>query len=233
MFRRSRELTFFTRGRPRSRWRLPGWFWLLLCGLVAGAAGLLFLQERYLPPRLSAEASAALRSAYELADAERQRLGQELQQSQRKLEQALADKQSLGTELGTSRSTVERLQAGLASVVEALPPDPRKGQVAVRAARFTASGGMLAYDVVLTRERSGSKTMNAVMQLVVSGGTGGRGEAAVALKPVALALGRHEVLRGSLPLPAGFVPHQTTVQVLDRPAGTLLGMRVWLLKEPG
>jgi multidrug efflux pump subunit AcrA (membrane-fusion protein) len=233
MFRRSHEPTFFTRGRPRSRWRLPGWLWLLLFGLAAGAAGLLLVQERYLPTRLSAEASAALRSAYEQADAERQRLAQALQQNQQKLELALAEKQSLAKELGSSRSTVERLQAGLAGVVEALPPDPRKGQVAVRAARFTASGGMLAYDVVLTRERTGSQPMNAVMQLVVSGGTTGRGDSAVALKPVALALGRHEVLRGSLALPAGFVPHQATVQVLDRPAGKLLGMRVWLLKEPG
>jgi hypothetical protein len=38
------------------------------------------------------------------------------------------------------------------------------------------------------------------------------------------------VVRGSLALPDGFRPRQTTVQVLDRPGGKLLGMRVILVK---
>jgi len=33
-------------------------------------------------------------------------------------------------------------------------------------------------------------------------------------------------VRGSLPLPQGFRPQQTTIQVLDRVGGKLLGMRV-------
>jgi len=48
----------------------------------------------------------------------------------------------------------------------------------------------------------------------------------VALTPIALTLGSHGVLRGSLQLPEGFKPRQTTVQVLDRAAGKSLGMRV-------
>ena len=39
-------------------------------GLAVGAAAVLFAQERYLPPRLSAQESATLRTAYGQADAE-------------------------------------------------------------------------------------------------------------------------------------------------------------------
>jgi hypothetical protein len=52
----------------------------------------------------------------------------------------------------------------------------------------------------------------------------------VKLDPVALSLGRHGSVRGSQPLPAGFQPQQATVQVLDRPQGQVLGLRVWNLR---
>jgi hypothetical protein len=43
---------------------------------------------------------------------------------------------------------------------------------------------------------------------------------------VAVSVGPYETLRGTLPLPDGFRPRQTTIHVLDRPDGKLLGMRV-------
>ena len=48
-------------GARRQRWRPPRWLVLLLSGIVIGAAGLWFVQERYLPPRLSASETARLR----------------------------------------------------------------------------------------------------------------------------------------------------------------------------
>jgi hypothetical protein len=83
---------------------------------------------------------------------------------------------------------------------------------------------------VLTRERGGGKPLAGVMQLVVAGESAAGTESSVNLKPVALTIGSHEVVRGSLPLPAGFKPRQTTVQVLDRVANRPLGMRVLLVK---
>jgi hypothetical protein len=59
---------------------------------------------------------------------------------------------------------------------------------------------------------------------VVGAPPGGR-ETTVALKPVTLTVGAHEVVRGSVRLPDDFTPRQTTVQVLDR-ASRPLGMRV-------
>ncbi len=229
MFGRSQAVTF-EYGPRRARKGVPRWLQLLLLGAAAGGGGLWYLQERVLPPRLTAGASAELRTAYEQAEAERTRLAAELQQSTQQLKAALAAHKSMTAELSASRTSVERLQGDLAAVVAQLPPDPRDGAVAVRAARFTAAGGMLAYDVVLTRERASAKPMSGLMQLVVTGASGQRAQASVALKPIALSLGAHEVLRGSLPLPAGFQPQQTTVQILDRSAGKLLGMRMLNVK---
>jgi hypothetical protein len=221
----------FDYGRRRRGWRVPRWLLLLLGGCLAGAGGVIYVQERVLPPRLTMDASAQLQSAFESADAERTRLAAELAQAMRRLEAALADKKSLTAELASSRAAVERLRDDLAAVVTALPPDPRSAVVEVRAARFAASGGMLAYDVVLTRAGgSSARPLAGVLQLVVTGASAQRPEASVALKPIALSMGPHEVLRGSLPLPDGFRPHQTTVQVLDKPAGKVLGMRLLVVR---
>jgi hypothetical protein len=86
---------------------------------------------------------------------------------------------------------------------------------------------------VLTRERGAAKPMTGVMQLVAAG-DGARGaDTSVTLKPVAVTVGSHLLLRGSLPLPEGFRPRQVTVQVLDRAGGKPLGMRVMLVGRNG
>jgi hypothetical protein len=83
---------------------------------------------------------------------------------------------------------------------------------------------------VLTRERAAGKPMSGVLQFVVAGEAARGGETALTLKPVAVSIGSHEIVRGSLPLPEGFKPRQTTIQVLDRVAGKSLGMRVLPVK---
>ena len=230
MFGRSRTLFFDSYGSRRSRWRLPRWLVLLLVGIAIGVAGIVVIQERYLPPRLSADASVKLNSALEQAQADRARLTAELGDTAKRLEAALADKKVLADALAASRATIDQARDDLSAVVSALPPDPRGGGVEVRAAQFALKGGQLAYDVVLTRERSAGKPLAGVMQLVVAGASARGTDTAVTLKPVALSLGSQQVVRGSLPLPDGFRPRQTTVQVLDRVGGKALGMRVILVK---
>jgi hypothetical protein len=217
-------------GKRRSRWRPPRWLVLLLLGVALGGAGVVLVQERYLPPRLSAADTAQLRQSFAQADSDRQRLGRELSDTTQKLNAALGEQKRLSDELTTSRDTVARLREDVASLVAALPPDPRGGTVEVRAARFAIEGGALAYDVVLSRERAGNKPLSGVMQFVVAGDSGRNPEATVTLKPVAITVGRHETLRGTVALPEGFKPRQTTINVLDRPEGRLLGMRVMLVK---
>ncbi len=230
MFGRSKPVVFDPYRRRRSPFRPPAWLVLLLSGVVVGAGGVIVAQQRYLPPRLSASASAELRSAYDRADAERLRLQAALAATEKRLAATLAEKSALNDDLALSRATVDQLRGDLTSVVASLPPDPRTGVVEVRAGRFSSEGGRLIYDVVLTRERNAGKPMPGVMQLLVAGETERGAESTVSLKPVTLSVSGHEVLRGSLPLPAGFRPRQTTIQVLDRGAGKLLGMRVLPVK---
>ncbi len=229
MLGRSRPIPFNPYGRRRSGFRLPRWLVLLLIGVAAGVAGVIVVQERYLPPRLSASESVKLSSSFNEADADRARLKAELAETTKRLDATRTERQTLTDELAASRATTTQLRDDVSSVVASLPPDPRGGSVEVRAGRFSVKAGQLAYDVVLTRERATGKPIPGVLQLVVAG-PGARGaDTSAPLKPVVLSLGSQAVLRGSLPLPEGLRPRQATVQVLDRVGGKLLGMRVLLV----
>lgn len=230
MFGRSRPMMFDSLGTRRSRARVPPWLVWLLLGLVLGAAGVVWVQERYLPPRLSARESTALRNAYDHAESERQRLKIELDQAQQQLQQALAEKTTFADQLDKTRANAAKLSDDLASVVQSLPPDPRGGRIEIRAAQFIASAGSLDYEVVLVRDAKTDKAVKRVMQLVVAGEPARAAPTTLALKPITFSLDSHEVLRGSLPLPEGFRPRQATVQVLDGIGGKVLGMRVLFVR---
>lgn len=230
MFGRSKPVVLEPYGHRRKRGRPPRWLVLLLSGVIVGAAGVVIVQERYLPPRLSASESAKLRTSFETADAERKRLQQALAGTEQKLGTTASQNKTLQDELAAARSRVEQLSDDLAVTVDSLPPDPRGGAVEVRAGRFTVRGGALVYDVVLARERATSKPTSSVLQLQVTGSSAKSPQATVALKPVPLSFASHEVVRGSQPLPEGFKAREAMVQVLDRPAGRALGMRVMLVK---
>lgn len=226
MFGSSKPVVLGHYAHRRSRARVPGWLVLLVSGIVVGAAGVWVVQERYLPPRLSPAESAALRAALEDATAGRRQAERQVSELGHALEQANADRQRLAGEATVSRDQAERLREDVTALVDALPPDPRDGDVAVRVARFLLRDGQLAYDLVLTRERAASRPFSGVLQFVVAGDAPKGSDNTVALDPVALSVGRHEVLRGSLPLPDGFKPKQVTVKVLDKPDGKLQGLRV-------
>ena len=230
MFGRSKPVVLESYGHRRKRGRPPRWLVLLLSGVAVGVAGVLVVQQRYLPPRLSASESSKLRAAYDSTEAERQRLQQALGDTERKLAATTSQNKALQDELAGSRTRIERLSQDVATTVEALPPDPRGGTVEVRAGKFTVRGGALVYDVVLARDRAGNKPTTGVMQLQVVGSSAKSPQTTVALKPVPVSFTSHEVVSGSQPLPEGFKAREATIQVLDRPAGRALGMRVMLVK---
>jgi len=228
MFGRSKPVFFEPYGRRRRGWRIPRWLVLLLFGGALGAAGIVFVQERYLPPRLSSDETIKLRSAYEEADSARKRLQTDLGTTTKQLQTALADTKSLGAELAAAKATAEGYRDNMAAVVASLPPDPRAGPIEVRAGRFVVKSGALGYDVVTTR--ASSKPMGAVLQFATAGDSARGTETTVTSKAVPVSLGALDVTRGSVPLPEGFRPRQTTIQLLDREGGRLLAMRVFLVK---
>jgi hypothetical protein len=229
MLGRPKPVVFDPYARRRGRRGLPRWLVMLLLGIALGAGGVIYVQEEHMPPRLSASASTELRASYERADADRKRLSAELAATKKQLDSTLAERQRLTQDVANARETVEGLRNDVKAMIDSLPPDPRGGQVEVRVARFTVEEGQLAYDVVLSRDRAAGKPLAGVVQLVVAGESG-RPEDTVKPPPIPISLGSFQNLRGSVPLPAGFKPRQTTVQVLDRPDGKRLGMRVMLVK---
>lgn len=225
MFGSSRPVVFDPyRGRGRRR-RFPRWLLLLLCGLAIGSAGVLYVQERYLPPRLSITESAQLKASFEKAESERLRLQTELGSTSQRLQSALVERAALTQGVAAGRTLSERLTDDLAFAVQSLPPDPRDGPVAVRAARLSAQRGTLDYSVALSHARRGGN-FNGLLQVVVTGTAAAGGEQSVTLRPVQLAIGGQAVLRGSLPLPEGFTPRLATLRVFERSGGGQLGMRV-------
>ena len=204
---------------------MPRWLMFMLLGMGLGAGGVLYVQERHLPPRLSADASAQLRGTFERADAERQHFQAELTATSDRLRATLDENRRLASEVSARDETVQRLRQDIGSLVASLPPDPRRAPVAVRAASFEVTGNTLVYNVVLSRERADPTPFGGVMQFVVAGASG-RASDTVALPPVPVSVGLYDALRGSVPLPQGFKPHQTTIHVLDKVGGKLMGLRI-------
>src|SRR5690606_20166266 len=136
MFGRSKPVVFEPHGYRRGRsWRIPRWLVILLVGIAIGVGGVLYVQEEYGPPRLSAAESQRLQATLDQTESERQRLQDELGSTTQKLDAALAEGKTLAGQLGESRESVKALQQDIDLFLEALPPDPRGGPTEIRAAR--------------------------------------------------------------------------------------------------
>jgi hypothetical protein len=216
------------RRQRRSPWRVPPWLVLLVIGGAIGAGGVVAVQEQWLPPRLSASESQALRTQLAQAQAERDRANADLAAATLKMDSALAERKSIADELAADRERTKNSRADNEFLIASLPPDPRGGVVEVRAARLSRQRGALDYEVLLTRGKGANQPVAGVMQFVVSGLAGGV-ERHITLEPIKVSVNSTLSLRGSLPLPETFNPRQTTIQVLDRVGGKLLGMRVMLV----
>jgi hypothetical protein len=230
MFGRSKPVVI-SYGRRRSGWRPPRWLVLLLFGMAVGAGSLWLLQEEYLPPRLTPEASRELRTAYEQADAERSSLKVQLATTAQQLEAVQAARKKQDQAMAAPMATAQRLRDELAALIDVIPPDPRGGAVAIRAARFAMKDSALAYDVLLSRDSGDTgKPLTGVMQFNVLGVTARGAETKFALDPVDVSIGSHALVHGTLPLPDGVRARQVTINVLDGPGGKPLGMRIMTVR---
>lgn len=227
MFGRSKPVVFEPHGYRRGRsWKFPRWLLILLIGIAIGVGGLLYAQEEYGPPRLSAAESQRLQATLDQTESERQRLQGELGTTTQKLEAALAEGKTLTEQLAESRGSVDTLRQDIDLFVQALPPDPRGGPTEIRSARFFQDGGRLGYHVVVTRDKPTAKPYQGVMQFVVAGTRGSGAETHVTLDPIEMTLATYAHLRGSIALPEGFNPRETTVRIMDSVGGATRAMRV-------
>ncbi len=178
--------------------RQPRWLVLLLVGIVIGAGGLLYVQQEYLPPRLSPEESQRLQARVGELEAERDKLQSSLTDTTKQLQASETETKRLSTELTGARDKAQQLQQDIALFLDVLPPDPRDGTIDVRAARFANDNGRLAYHVLLTRETKAGKAFRGVLQFVVAGARASGANATVTLDPIDVNLASYEHLELSL-----------------------------------
>ncbi len=228
MFGRSRPVVFDPYPSRRSRRRVPAWLASAIVGIAIGAGAVLFVQERYLPPRLTPEQSARLKAMLEKTESERARLAAELSDTSNRLEQGAATNRSMTDELAAARKALASHRSDIAALLEALPPDPRGGAIAVRSARFEKEGRDLVYQIVLSRDKT-ARPFKGVMQFVVAGTRGGAA-ANVTLEAGGVSFVDYDSVSGRLALPEGFEPREATVNVLDGAGGRVQGMRVLYVK---
>jgi len=228
LFRRNGPVVFerHAYGRRR-RWAVPNWLLLLLAGIALGAGGLYYVQEQHLPPRLTPEESTRLQSRVGELEGQSRRQQAALAEATAEAKTARTEGERLGGELAAARDSAARLQKDLALFDEVLPPDPRGGTIGVRGARFSNERGQLAYHVLVTRDREGKRPFKGVVELVVAGERASGRTDTITLDPVDASFTSYQHLKGALPLPDGFVARQVTIRVLDRPGGTLQGMRIF------
>lgn len=236
LFGRSNEIVL-DHGHASRRSGLPGWLIWLVTGLLIGTLGILWLQDRFAPPRLSAEESRQVQAERDKAQQERREIETRSREAARQVQARLdaaaadvararedADRRSAETAAATE--TIERLRSELALFEAVMPPDPRGNPVGVRAARIERDNGALTYHVLLTRDAGTEQPFAGVMQLVVKGQRTTGATDTVTLGPIPVRVGSYQHVRGSERLPKGFDPRQTSIQVLDRPDGSSVGMRI-------
>jgi hypothetical protein len=192
--------------------------------------GVIFVQESYLPPRISVAAGEQLRNALGSSETALQKQSADLAETSKRLAASLDERKQLADDLANSRAAAGRLQEDLKAIVSALPPDPRGGVVEIRAGRFAATGTSLNYTLVLSHGRPTEAALPVSVQYVsvqyVISGDAVHG-AATAFTPAAQAasVGSSSVQHGTIALPDGLKPRQVAIHVLDR-SGRSLGMRV-------
>ena len=225
----SKPVAFYSSGRRRHRFRPPRWLVLLLVGTGLGVGSVIFVQERYLPPRISVAAGEQLRQALGSSEAARLKQASDLAETAKRLDASLRERKQLADELAESRASAGRLQEDLKAIVSALPPDPRGGVVEIRAGRFAATGSSLSYTVVLSRARATEPALAVSVQYVVSGDTPRGTPTVFTSQAQAASVGSSSIQRGTLALPGDMKPRQVEIHILDR-SGKSLGMRVLEVK---
>lgn len=213
--------------------RVPRWLVLLCVGIVLGAGGLLFFQHNYGPQQLTVEASQKLIGDLDAVTLERQNLQAQLTEAQGQREQSQSTQEKATGDLAQANDRIATLTQTLQILQDAVPADPRGGNIGVRWGEFVSRDGEVGYRALIMREQAGTPLSAFQGQVVVelSGTRNGRADTIVS-PPTSFTLERFAPMQGAVPLPNGFVPKQATLRVSDA-QGRAQAMRVYFVRGAG
>lgn len=217
MFGRSQRAVFkpslYQPGK-RTR-RMPRWLVLLSVGIALGAGGVLFLQTNYGPQRLTVEQSEQLHSELNASKLENQRLQSQLEQTTQQRDANLSGYDQLTTDLADARAKLATLNQELALFQDAMPPDPRGGNLGIRSATLKRQPGLLDYQVLVMREARAGAPFQGTLTFAIDGSYPNGRTATLTLDGPSLNVDRYDYARGQLKLPGGFSPKIAVLRVMD------------------
>jgi len=232
MFGRSQRATFkpsvYQPGQ-RTR-RMPRWLVLLTVGIALGAGGVLFLQTNYGPQRLTVEQSEQLHSELSASNMERQRLQTQLEEATQQRDANKAGHEKLTSDLAETRTKIETLNKELVLFQDAMPPDPRGGNLGIRSATFKRAPGLLDYQVLVMREDRTGAPFKGTLTFAIEGSYPNGRAATVTPEGPALTVDRYDYALGQLKLPDGFTARVVVLRVLD-PNQKQQAMRIYNVRN--
>ncbi len=216
-------------GHTRQRRGIPRWLVLLISGIVLGAGGVVFLQRSYGPPRLTAEQSEQLRMDLNSANIEKQQLQTQVKQLRTETEQArqaLAEQTRAAEQL---RQDYAAMESGVASLIAAIPPDPRGSSPGIRAADMVVRDRQLSYSALLIQDLPEDADEVAPFEgevKLVAAGQYRRGQTVyVDIATVPLHMMRYTTVQGETELPEGFRAREVTIQISATGADKIVSTR--------
>ena len=219
-------------GYTRRSRGIPRWLLLLITGVVLGAGGVLFLQRSYGPQRLTVEQSEQLRTDLNTANLENQRLTAESAKIQTQIEQARQDQQAQAERAEQMRKQAADMAAGVESLIQAIPADPRGSSPGIRGADISARDGGVDYRILLIQDlpegQTEAPTLRGTVKLIAQGVYPNGNAAYVELLDQPLDMGRYIVVEGRAELPnKSFRPRQVTIQIMADGSDKILSTRTF------
>ena len=210
--------------------RMPRWLVLLLVGIGLSAGGVLFLQTNYGPQRLTVEQSEQLHSELSAANLERQRLQSQLEETTQQRDANKTGHEKLTSDLAEARSKIDALNKELVLFQDAMPPDPRGGNLGIRSATFKRAPGLLDFQVLVMREERQGAPFKGTLTFSIDGSYPNGRVATITPEGPTLNVDRYDYALGQLKLPEGFTPKVVVLRVMDG-AQKQQAMRIYYVRN--
>jgi len=214
----------------RRRWSVPGWVWVLACGIALGVAAVLAWQQQG-PKRLTRAESATFHERAERAQAGLGEANRALEEARRQLETARAEAAQSAAAAKAARTLAQSLKQDLALLGEALPADPRGGEIGVRVAQFQPEGSEVAWQVLLTRAPGAARELRGAVEITLYGKNAeGRPEMLRAEAVPVVFEGAYLKAQGRASIKPEFSARQAMVRVLEAGGSKVLGTRTFHIR---